>query len=219
MTTTTALATEVALVAGVDAAAQTLAQADLQAGAVARVLLASGIDASGLAVLTHVVGAADHYPHVALSVRTERPLGAGLLLHIAETLAVADLSHAEQAEEIGLCSEGRTLGLPALARGALAAADELLHGSGGRAVCFPGGADLPEVLTVCELLDRSAIDEVRLLGGASEEWQAGPDARIRTRGHVRSHVRAGRLVLDVQPAADALVPFESPNPTPCCAFH
>ena len=91
-----------------------------------------------------------------------------------------------------------------------------LRRSGGRLVHFPGLEHLLGTLPVAEVLDRSAIDRVRVLAGGS----ADPDARLRTRGHVRPSWSDGELVLLVQQApGGTLVPFESPDPTPCCAHH
>ncbi|MEU9734410.1 hypothetical protein [Streptomyces sp. NPDC048002] len=87
----------------------------------------------------------------------------------------------------------------------------------GRAVAFPGSAALTGTLTVAELLARSAIDRVTVLGAAGP-----PDAtaRLATREHVRPHWQSGTLVLTAMPAAaGTLVPFEVPEPTPCCADH
>ncbi|MEU9331586.1 hypothetical protein AB0D49_00285 [Streptomyces sp. NPDC048290] len=87
----------------------------------------------------------------------------------------------------------------------------------GRAVLFPGAAALTGVLPVGEILAASAIDAVTVLGtpGAPD-----PGTPLDTRGHVRPQWRDGRLVLAAQPAAGGvLVPFEHPDPTPCCADH
>ncbi|MGW5639490.1 hypothetical protein ACWEWQ_32575, partial [Streptomyces sp. NPDC003832] len=47
-----------------------------------------------------------------------------------------------------------------------------------------------------------------------------PSARLTTREHVRPHWQSGTLVLTAMPAAGGtLVPFEVPEPTPCCADH
>ncbi|MEU9069375.1 hypothetical protein AB0D60_21125 [Streptomyces sp. NPDC048306] len=87
----------------------------------------------------------------------------------------------------------------------------------GRAVLFPGADALTGTLTLAELLARSAIDRVTVLGTPGE-----PDPRtlLVTREHVRPHWQDGRLVLAAMPAAGGtLVPFEDPDPTPCCADH
>jgi hypothetical protein len=87
----------------------------------------------------------------------------------------------------------------------------------GRAVLYPGARALTGTLTLAELLARSAIDRVTVLGTPDEP---APDARLVTREHVRPQWQDGRLVLAAMPAAGGtLVPFEHPDPTPCCADH
>jgi hypothetical protein len=87
---------------------------------------------------------------------------------------------------------------------------------GARAVVFPGSASLTGSLTVAEVLSATAIDRVEVLGGTP----ADPDARLDTGDYVRPIWRDGELVLPVMPAAGGrLVPFETRNPTPCCADH
>ncbi|MFI5933023.1 hypothetical protein [Actinoplanes sp. NPDC051494] len=86
----------------------------------------------------------------------------------------------------------------------------------GRAVVFPGSRHLLGDLTVGEILDRSAIEQVRVLGGAT----ADRTATVRTNDYVRPQWTDGSLVLTVLPAAGGvLVPFETRDPTPCCADH
>jgi hypothetical protein len=88
--------------------------------------------------------------------------------------------------------------------------------AGGRAVRYPGVARMAGTLPVAEVLALSAIDRVEILGGG----QAPPEALLDTRDFVRPLWRDGELVLTAMPAAgDRLVPFETPNPTPCCAAH
>ncbi len=110
----------------------------------------------------------------------------------------------------------------------LRTAEERLRGQGyevtpgvpdavGRAVVYPGVGLLNGTLTVGELLARSAIDRVTVLGTPGQ-----PDERQRlvTRDHVRPQWRGGELVLAAMPAVGGtLVPFEVPDPTPCCADH
>ncbi|NGO40745.1 hypothetical protein [Streptomyces ureilyticus] len=87
----------------------------------------------------------------------------------------------------------------------------------GRAVLYPGVAGLTGTVTVGELVSGSAIDRVAVLGGSGEP---GPEQRIVTRDHVRPEWRDGELVMTAMPAAGGvLVPFEVPDPTPCCADH
>ncbi|GAB2449436.1 hypothetical protein [Streptomyces incanus] len=87
----------------------------------------------------------------------------------------------------------------------------------GRAVVYPGASALTGTMTVAELVAGSAIDHVTVLGapGAPD-----PGTRMVTRDHVRPQWQQGELVLAATPArGGALVPFESPDPTPCCADH
>ena len=88
---------------------------------------------------------------------------------------------------------------------------------GGRAVVFPGEAALRGTLPVADVLARSAVARVVLLGGGGD---VPGDVPLVTRDHVRPLVQAGRLVLTVDPLAGGRVtPFETPTPTPCCADH
>ncbi|WP_314410831.1 hypothetical protein [Streptomyces sp. DSM 40484] len=86
----------------------------------------------------------------------------------------------------------------------------------GRAVLYPGVTALTGTVPVADVLARSAIDRVTVLGSGD----AAPEACLVTRGHVRPLWQGGRLVLSAMPAAGGtLAPFEVPNPTPCCANH
>jgi len=87
----------------------------------------------------------------------------------------------------------------------------------GRAVLYPGAAAVTATLTVAQLLTRSAIDRVTVLGAPGPP---APGTLLVTRDHVRPQWRDGELVLTTMPAAGGvLVPFEVPEPTPCCADH
>ncbi|KUL22299.1 hypothetical protein [Streptomyces regalis] len=87
----------------------------------------------------------------------------------------------------------------------------------GRAVLYPGVAELTGTLTVGDALARSAIDRVTVLGSPS---RPDPHARLVTWDHVRPQWQDGELVLTAMPAVGGtLVPFEVPAPTPCCADH
>ncbi|GAA1500607.1 hypothetical protein [Streptomyces synnematoformans] len=100
------------------------------------------------------------------------------------------------------------------AAAAACAAAEHASRSVGRAVLYPGADALTGTMTVGELLAASAIEQIVLLGAPG-----GPpgEARMVTRGHVRPQWLDGRLVLAVIPAAaETLIPFEAPAPTPCC---
>ncbi|WP_371102345.1 hypothetical protein [Streptomyces sp. PU_AKi4] len=87
----------------------------------------------------------------------------------------------------------------------------------GRAVLYPGVSALTGTMTVAELLAGSAIARVTVLGTPEPP---GPDTRIVTRDHVRPQWQRDELVLAATPAlGGTLVPFEVPDPTPCCADH
>ncbi|MEV4344061.1 hypothetical protein AB0J83_06240 [Actinoplanes sp. NPDC049596] len=97
-----------------------------------------------------------------------------------------------------------------------AAADEALSGKFGRAVVFPGSSALTGKLTVAEVLATTAIDRVDVLGSGP----ADDSDILDTRDFVRPQYRNGELVLTTTPAAGGvLVPFETRDPTPCCAGH
>jgi hypothetical protein len=84
-------------------------------------------------------------------------------------------------------------------------------------VHFPGVDALPPELTVAVLLGSCAVEAVRLVGAPGP---VDPAVVLVTRGHVRPTYDDGRLVLLVERAVgDRLVPFETPNPTPCCGDH
>jgi hypothetical protein len=96
------------------------------------------------------------------------------------------------------------------------AAGAAAAGASGRAVRFPGVERLTGALTVSEILQRSSIARVEVLGGGP----ADPATVVETGDFVRPQFRNGELVLVTTPAAGGtLVPFETRNPTPCCASH
>ncbi|MEE1764244.1 MULTISPECIES: hypothetical protein [unclassified Streptomyces] len=87
----------------------------------------------------------------------------------------------------------------------------------GRAVIYPGVTALTGTLTIADVLDRSAITRVNVLGSPA---RPAPDTPLMTQDHVRPHWHDGELVLTTMPAVGGtLVPFEVPEPTPCCADH
>ncbi|MCL6731063.1 hypothetical protein [Streptomyces neyagawaensis] len=87
----------------------------------------------------------------------------------------------------------------------------------GRAVLYPGATALTGTLSVATVLDRSAITRVTVLGSPG---RPDPETPLMTRNHVRPHWHEGELVLTAMPAVGGtLVPFEVPEPTPCCADH
>ncbi|GAA4585333.1 hypothetical protein BJY16_002947 [Actinoplanes octamycinicus] len=96
------------------------------------------------------------------------------------------------------------------------AAEAAETGLAGRAVLFPGSTRLTGSLTVSEILQRSSIARVEVLGSGP----ADPATIVDTGDFVRPQFRSGELVLVTTPAAgDRLVPFERRDPTPCCAAH
>ncbi|GIF16161.1 hypothetical protein [Actinoplanes teichomyceticus] len=97
-----------------------------------------------------------------------------------------------------------------------AAAEAAAGGPAGRAVLFPGSSRLTGALTVSEILQRSSIARVEVLGGGP----ADPATVVDTGDFVRPQFRCGELVLVTTPAAGGrLIPFERRDPTPCCANH
>ena len=88
----------------------------------------------------------------------------------------------------------------------------------GRAVLYRGAGLLRGTMTVEEVLAVSAIDRITVLGGGAV--QPGLTIPMVTHGHVRPQWQSGELVLAAMPAVGGtLVPFEVPEPTPCCADH
>ena len=87
----------------------------------------------------------------------------------------------------------------------------------GRLFRFGGSSLLHGRMPVARLLEVSAVDEVRLVGSP------GPvdgDTVVDTHDFVRPTMHDGVVRLVLRPAVDEmLVPFEQPNPTPCCADH
>ncbi|MFE3741428.1 hypothetical protein [Streptomyces sp. NPDC059134] len=192
-----------ATVIGVDAATTGLGDADHLARALAGEL---GLPETA-SVGTHAV-------------RTGRP-------HLALTLTLPNAATADGVwraltgraapEPVGLALGEWRHGPAELSEGAAHAVAERTERGAGRAVLFPGAGALTGTVGVAELLAASAVDEVTLLGAAGP-----PDGarRILTRDHLRPEWREGRLVLTVMEAAGGvLVPFEVPDPTPCCADH
>lgn len=88
----------------------------------------------------------------------------------------------------------------------------------GRAVIYPGVRHLTGSLTVADLIASSAIETVRVIGGAVVVPE--PETLVDTRAFVRPQWMHGRLTLVATPAPGGrIAPFEVPNPTPCCAAH
>jgi hypothetical protein len=167
-------------------------------------------------------------PHVALSLvfAGDPPDALGLVSAGDSPDAPDPVSAANSPDVPGLVSAGDPPGAPgARSPEAVAASPEPVaaspeavaaHGVTGRAVLYPGVELLVGTLSVGEVLELSAIDRVEVLGGGD----ADPATLIDTGDFVRPQWRAGVLILTTTPAAGGrLVPFESRNPTPCCAAH
>jgi len=112
------------------------------------------------------------------------------------------------------------LGAESLESGAEQAAWALMlhvEAAGGRLFRFPGWDALVGVLSVRDVLSSTDIDAVLMVG---HREPLDTEALLDTQGFVRPTMSGGRTELVVRPAADGLaVPFEQPNPTPCCASH
>lgn len=88
---------------------------------------------------------------------------------------------------------------------------------GGRLFAFGGADVLTGVVEVGDILARTDIDEVVMVG---HREPLPPEARLDSQAFVRPTMAGGRIELVVRPAAGGVVvPFEQPNPTPCCADH
>jgi len=174
--------------------------AALQAGTEAPVLGVS-LGHRELAEADHWILSLDPAPVLACThlVRTPFPHAAISLVEAAASTAPAASAAAEAS-------------IAALQSAAdLAAAD-----GAGRAVIFPGVANLVGTLSVADVLALSAIDRIEILGGEVPD----PSDLVDTTDFVRPQYRAGQLVLTTMPAAGGrLVPFETRTPTPCCAAH
>jgi hypothetical protein len=100
--------------------------------------------------------------------------------------------------------------------GARTAAAEHEARSAGRAVHYPGVEALTGSLTVAEVIERSTVERVVVLGGAD----VSPGTVLHTLDYVRPIWKDGRLTLVTRPAPEgSLIPFELQHPTPCCADH
>lgn len=189
-----------ALVAGVDSGTAHERDADALAQRVGVALRGAG--AQDVLVATHWVGDGAQR-HVALSV------SASLEPHaLAEAVAPLGLPAVLVGDTLTGSADLRP-GLDDAVRAARAR-------TSGRAVVFAGCERLTGTLPAGDVPRLSAIAAVAVLGAGD----ADPDVPLVTRDFVRPRFVAGRLVLHVQPAAGGvLVPFEVPDPTPCCVDH
>ncbi|GAA0398078.1 hypothetical protein Acor_34820 [Acrocarpospora corrugata] len=137
--------------------------------------------------------------------------------HVAITLVLAP---GELPAEYGVAWGSHRSGPEDLAAGAGQALAEFEAG-GGRAVVFPGSPGLSGVLTVAELLERSAIEQVSVLASPDP---AEPEIMLDTRGYLRPERKTGVLTLATTPGllpdgSIGLVPFEILDPRACCGGH
>jgi hypothetical protein len=96
---------------------------------------------------------------------------------------------------------------------ALAAAADHSARRGGRAVIYPGVTHLTGTMTVADLLDRSAIEAVHVIGDA--DAAAAPQTLVDTGGFVRPQWMDGRLTLVAMPAPGGrIVPFDAATRRP-----
>lgn len=162
-----------------------------------------------------------------ISVTTHRAV-LGELSHVALVVEVSGLGTAAVSETLRVVTSAGTPAEPALLADGGASGPEALRPvlaevldahrarTSGRAVVFPGSTTLTGTVTVADVVAGTAIDRVQVLGAPEPD---GATALV-TRGFVRPRWVGGRLVLHAQPAVGGvLVPFETPDPTPCCADH
>ncbi|KAA9150737.1 hypothetical protein FPZ12_040660 [Amycolatopsis acidicola] len=128
-----------------------------------------------------------------------------------------ELTRLSESGSAGVASGTARCGHPDLAETASDAAVEHLSRKGGRAVTYPGAAELTGTVPFRYVLERTAIERIVVVGGADEP---GEDDLLETRDHVRPEWRDGELALAVTPVAGGrFAPFEVPDPTPCRAGH
>lgn len=193
-------------VAGLDLLALRERDADHLAATIAGELAARGGAGSTIATHWAVVGT---LRHVALTVETSGPDRAGLA-------SVLDGAVRAAGTPFGLLVAGGFRGEPELLPTVEGIVAEHLARRSGRVVVFPGSDGLVGTMSVARAIRHSSIDRIHVLAGGA----CRPDTLLVTRDFVRPRWHGGELVLDVQPAAGGtLVPFETPNPTPCCADH
>jgi hypothetical protein len=165
---------------------------------------------AGTIACTHLIRGGD--PHTAVSLTLPDAAAAEA---VWRSITQADGTGAP----LGVFLAGRAHGPSRLAEAAARAAAEAAARSGGRAVVYPGVDGLTGTVTVAEVLARTPVTRLVVLGSPADERPA-PDAEVLTGDHVRPEWRAGELVLPLVPAVGGrLAPFEVPNPTPCCADH
>jgi hypothetical protein len=158
--------------------------------------------------LTHMVSGDDR-PHVAVSLTSAADLADPIRAIVADRNVGLAVTRAG-------ASEPELAGPSRLVRGAYVAAVGAALGTTGRVVCWPGHEQAHGVLPAGELRARCGIDQLEGVGGVPVE----DDTLVDTLDFLRPVRRDGRLVLQVQPAADnLLIPFELQHQQNCCADH
>ena len=166
----------------------------------------------GIDVLTATVPDADH-----LARRLTDALGPAAIAVATHLCACRAPQHVALSVELAPGEQAaavrETTGADVAAGGAAAAAAHLAR-TGGRLVHYPGQPQLRGTVTVAHAL--RVVDRVVLLGGR----EPLPETPLVTRDFVRPVLTDGLCVLTVDPAVGGtVVPFETPNPTPCCRDH
>jgi hypothetical protein len=169
-----------------------------------------------LLACTHLVR--EPRPHVALSLvfAATRPVATTPIAAVSSIAMESPIATAPAATESPAAAESpAATESPAAAESPVAAAEHRARSS-GRAALYPGVERLVGTLSVAEIIARSAIDRVDVLGGGP----ADPETLVDTGDFVRPQWHAGALTLTTTPAAGGrLVPFETRHPTPCCSAH
>jgi len=196
------------LVAAFDLLTTSERDADGLAHRIMHALAAAGID--NVTAATHWAQV-EKFRHVAISVDVEET-DADILEAVLSDVSPID----DDGGGSGALLGGRFIGDRKLADALTATVEAHRTRSSGRVVTFPGGTRLTGTVSVGAVLADSAIERVRVLAAGNAE----SDQMLVTREFLRPRWCDGELVLDVQPAVGGtLVPFETPNPTPCCAIH
>ncbi|HVV07896.1 hypothetical protein [Amycolatopsis sp.] len=177
----------------------------------------------GIDTGTRTLAEADHLVHD-LAARLRLPGAAVACTHRVRTggphLAVSlwvppgfdglwnELTRLAETGNAGVASGSGCSGRPELCEAASEAVAEHAARLGGRAVAFPGAAELTGTVLFGELLARSAIERVVVAGGAAAP---GADDLLETRDHVRPEWRNGVLTLAVaRVASGRFAPCEEP---------
>ncbi len=192
-------------VAGLDVLSGSLRDIDGVAHAVVRAL--HDLGALDVVIASHVVTSGAE-PHQVLTVSADDLSAQEVEAALRQVGDAFDVSAV-------LGADG-CYGPPELAAGLCDAARTHSFRRSGRVVVFPGDHVLLGTVSVADATMWSDIDRVELVTGEPAE----PGIALMTRDFLRPRWVGGDLVLHVQAAVGgAVVPFETPFPTPCCAYH